>query len=364
MPGCEKHNKLILFSGGKMFTRILVIFLFSITISAQSHDNYIQGRILEKNTGKPLPGVNVYLNETYHGTTSDINGSFKIISIIPGRHELVASMIGYEVFTSTVNIESNTHMEFNVDLVEKLYEFGTVEVIAEKPTDWLDNYEQFKRLFLGSSKYSDNCEITNNVVLNFKKESGSLAAFASEPLIVQNNALGYNIRIDLLQFNYNMNEESVNYKIKTFYAEISTDDEINKGCWEINRNEAYYGSLQHFLKCLVNKRTKENGFDLKIVKQPAYYESDPAGYKSIEDDAIIDNDRYGLLTRIVFSDYLRVIYNAPLSNDYELSFLKLNYSEATLDDSGIPMETIPFKTYSNWAVKGVADLLPKYFTPD
>lgn len=192
----------------------------------------------------------------------------------------------------------------------------------------------------------------------------NLDAFSKEPLVVINNALGYEIRIDLLNFEYDMNDKSVNYRIKTFYKEIDTTNALVKDTWEINRWHAYNGSLQHFLKCLAKRTTKENGFDLKIVKQPVYHEKDPAGYKSIDDDALIKYDMYGFITKIVFNDYLRVIYNDPLSRDFQLSFIKLNYRAATLDEYGVPMETTPFKTYGNWAIKGVADLLPKYFVPD
>lgn len=47
---------------------------------------------------EPLAYVNIFLASTDQGCSSDLNGYYSIIGIIPGRYQLIASHIGYETF--------------------------------------------------------------------------------------------------------------------------------------------------------------------------------------------------------------------------------------------------------------------------
>src|SRR3989304_133987 len=61
----------------------------------------IAGRILDKETGEPMPGVNVVVKGTTLGTSTDLDGYYAILHVPPGVHTVVASMVGYS--TVTVN---------------------------------------------------------------------------------------------------------------------------------------------------------------------------------------------------------------------------------------------------------------------
>jgi len=73
-----------------------IIFLFRGILFPQPFHNSITGIILDNATLEPLSNVNIYISNTTWGTTSQIDGSFKLSSIIPGNHEIVFSMIGYD----------------------------------------------------------------------------------------------------------------------------------------------------------------------------------------------------------------------------------------------------------------------------
>ncbi|MGC9363679.1 MAG: carboxypeptidase-like regulatory domain-containing protein [Fidelibacterota bacterium] len=64
------------------------------------------GKIVDKNTGDPIVGANIYIEGTSMGTASDINGDYFIINIPPGTYTLICSYVGYERI-SVVNIEVN-----------------------------------------------------------------------------------------------------------------------------------------------------------------------------------------------------------------------------------------------------------------
>ena len=56
----------------------------------------IAGRIIDRESGEPLVGVNVVIEESYLGASSDSDGRYFIINISPGIYSLQVSMIGYE----------------------------------------------------------------------------------------------------------------------------------------------------------------------------------------------------------------------------------------------------------------------------
>ncbi|MEL6820877.1 MAG: carboxypeptidase-like regulatory domain-containing protein [Calditrichota bacterium] len=56
----------------------------------------IVGIITDKDTGEPLIGANVVVDGRPLGSTTDIDGSFLILNVPPGRYTLIAQYIGYQ----------------------------------------------------------------------------------------------------------------------------------------------------------------------------------------------------------------------------------------------------------------------------
>ncbi|MBN1153818.1 TonB-dependent receptor, partial [candidate division KSB1 bacterium] len=83
-------------------------------LSAQTRSR-IAGSVKEADTGKPLAGVNVFIENTYLGAVTDEKGNFIIINVPVGTYDLKASMMGYsaqvmrQVMVSTDRI---TRVEF------------------------------------------------------------------------------------------------------------------------------------------------------------------------------------------------------------------------------------------------------------
>ena len=83
--------------------RIIFVFLFSLTILCVSSSNLfagvtgkIRGKVIDKKTNQPLPGVNIIIQGTSIGAASDLNGVFNILQVPPGVYTLKASMVGYQ----------------------------------------------------------------------------------------------------------------------------------------------------------------------------------------------------------------------------------------------------------------------------
>lgn len=91
---------------------IVLIFGFNANIEAGTTGKIV-GRVADKDTGEPLIGVNVQIVGTFLGAASDIDGTFIIMQVPPGKYTLEVSYLGYK----TQNIEN---VGVSIDLTTKL----------------------------------------------------------------------------------------------------------------------------------------------------------------------------------------------------------------------------------------------------
>ncbi len=94
----------------------------------------IAGVVTDKESGEPLPGVNVMIVGTTVGAATNIHGEFFIINVPPGTYTLRATLIGYgpvETKNVQVTVDLTTPVDFK--LSTQTIEMGTVTVEAERP---------------------------------------------------------------------------------------------------------------------------------------------------------------------------------------------------------------------------------------
>ena len=74
---------------------VSIIFLLALSMSlfAQTTGK-ITGTIKDASTGEPLIGVNVVLEDTYMGAASDVDGSFFILNVPPGKYTIKFMLTG------------------------------------------------------------------------------------------------------------------------------------------------------------------------------------------------------------------------------------------------------------------------------
>ncbi len=347
---------------------LFICFLvFSRVILSQEFSNSIRGKVTDAKTGEPLINANVFISETLWGSTTDNNGNYEIMSINPGKHELVISILGYEVKIKGFNIKKNQRLSFDFKLNPKSYELDEIVVDTERPKEWYKNLKLFKELFLGKSEFTKDCIIENELYLNFSHGSNSrnLYAETSRPLIVKNYALGFKIESILLSFSYIGGTTNLKYLIKPKYSLMEPEDENQKREWEKNRAIAYYGSMNHLLSSLVNRKSNEEGYMILLSSEINTDKNRPimGGKMPTKKDSLL---RPGMLkgeTIMKFKDYLYVNYFNELSDKQLISYLKLNYEDVTIDKYGYTQEAIPFICIGHFAKTGMANILPKYYKP-
>jgi len=86
---------------------LLVLLGFSLRLTpalAQQGIGVVRGTVVDGETGESLIGVNIILQNTATGTTTDLNGNYELRFIEPGTFTLVFSYIGYDSKT-VANVE-------------------------------------------------------------------------------------------------------------------------------------------------------------------------------------------------------------------------------------------------------------------
>ena len=69
--------------------------------------NQLQGYVSDAN-GQPVPGVNIYILDSYDGAASSVDGSFSFQTDTRGDQVLVASSIGFSEFRQKVDVDHST----------------------------------------------------------------------------------------------------------------------------------------------------------------------------------------------------------------------------------------------------------------
>ncbi len=242
-----------------MWTRLLFIVAVCNIHSAICQQNFLTGHIADTQTNLPLPFVSVYLSNTSFVTESDSLGRFKLANIPFGKYTLAASMVGYQTFTQAITIDEKPIEPINIKMQVSENVLGEVSVKAKRDKKWAAQFKIFENEFFGNHAFKKQCKILNSWVLDFEeKPSGIFKATASQPLAVENRALGYKIYYDLKHFKVSGNGFNLQGFVR--FIELGYDNKKQLEEYERNRDAAFVGSERHFLKSLVTHRLKQEGF--------------------------------------------------------------------------------------------------------
>lgn len=72
----------------------------------RTHGQQVSGAVTEC-SGAPVPGANVYIENTYDGSSTDENGRFSFITGLRGQQMLAVSCIGFALFRKTVALDGS-----------------------------------------------------------------------------------------------------------------------------------------------------------------------------------------------------------------------------------------------------------------
>ncbi len=119
---------------------LLALMIISILSFSQSmeYTQTVRGKVIDKFTQITLPGATIIVLNTdpVIGTTTNINGEFRIKNIPLGRQNIRISFIGYHTrVISNLNLTSGKEIVLNIELEEQVHKIDEVEIIARQPKD-------------------------------------------------------------------------------------------------------------------------------------------------------------------------------------------------------------------------------------
>lgn len=232
-----------------------------VSVYSQGTAGTLSGTVVDSAGQKPIAGVSVFLNSTSIGTITHSDGSFVLGPIPRGKYQLVISAIGYATFVT--DISGNQPMPaLAVVLHPKATELAAFTVEPYLKDGWQQYGKIFLDNFIGRGENAGSCRIKNKdaVRFHYSHKNSQLTVTATEPLIIENDALGYTIEYRLVEFSCNFSTNIVMYFGYPFFREMTTSREGRRHRWEEHRQAAYSGSMMHFMRCLYNDRLAEAGF--------------------------------------------------------------------------------------------------------
>lgn len=91
----------------------------------------VTGRVVDADSGQPIPGAQVFLEGTGVGTFTNAQGRFVLSGVPPGRYRLHVSLIGFS--TQTIPIEVGRDQTAPVEIALAFEEVAFEEIVVDGP---------------------------------------------------------------------------------------------------------------------------------------------------------------------------------------------------------------------------------------
>lgn len=228
----------------------------------------ISGTVVDAETNQPLEGASVFAQNTTKGTATDKGGAFKLY-LDKGGYEINITFTGYA--SKTINLSEITgDRTFNLQLQKADNTLNEVVIknSNEVPEGWSKYGDFFMKHFIGATPNADSSTLLNPEAVKFYyyKRTDRLKILATEPLQIQNRALGYNLRYDLDSFVYFFKTDVNSYRGKCLFLPM-TGDAAQQTAWLKRRKETYYGSRLHFIRSYYDSSLKNEGFTVDLYEK-------------------------------------------------------------------------------------------------
>lgn len=352
---------------------IAVFFLSFLFLEGTSHGQQIfRGSVIDASRNEPVPYATIFLTNTTFGVSADEDGKFTM-KVPVGNYDVVVRMLGFESLNFALNTSELQPQGYRIMLTPLEDELDEIEVEDERDPAWYRNLDIFKFYFLGSSQNARKSELKNEKVLRLddQSEKNVLNAKAVDVLRIDNPNLGYNIQFLLTNFRFEKRSRYIFYGGNPLFILDTTLSKAKLRRVESNREEAYRGSLQHFIRALYRGQTVEEGFEIRrldrLPKGNGFL--DQLGSQVLDPETLITRGKDGKVT-ISYDFHLHILYKLEKeSTEYEgimngkrsvnqSSLMKLEVASMELYDNGSYPDPFGIMVEGYMAWERVADLLP------
>lgn len=249
--------------------KYIIIFLF-ISFSLISYSQVIKGTIFDQQTNNSISFASIYFSGTFDGIISDQDGNFELDITKHASRPLTISAVGYYSYTLTEFLSKEPLVVY---LIPKIYEIKEVAISSKSLSrDRKANLKIFKNAFLGKTKNARKCKIMNeeDITFNYGFDSDTLKAYAREPILIHNGALGYNITYYLDEFEYYKKSGNFFFNGNIIFNEDLISESGQKQSYYRSRKYAYSGSRMNFFRALWADDLKSTKFSVKNLENKEY----------------------------------------------------------------------------------------------
>ena len=118
----------------------LIIFLIAsinnVPIWSQQATGSVSGVVREQSSGETMPGVNIVIEGTLKGTSTDADGHFTIGGLNPGKYNLIMTFISYKTLkVDGIEVKSGQTSEVAAAMSDASIELNDVVIVATKRND-------------------------------------------------------------------------------------------------------------------------------------------------------------------------------------------------------------------------------------
>lgn len=352
-----------------------IIFLLLITSSTYAQVVNIKGKVVDEKTKEVLPYANLFIGNTTKGTSTNETGEFVFTNLPIGSYNVVTSMVGYLPKSIPIVIkEANSVVEIEISLLPSEQILDEISVKSSKDKVWDAQLKRFKNIFLGITENAKKCKIINPYVIDFEEKDDKLFAKSSQPILIENLALGYKLTFVMKAFEVSKTDFLI--AGDTFFEELlaSPKEEIT---WKEKRLEAYQGSINHFLQSLARRTSSQDEFNVYAYLPNATAKTTNSFVDNlvtqkivvkVNPDSLISQD--GTMTYLDLTKDIEIHYTQKTEfkgpyNDinYQISKFESKKKVVRYNQYGLfenPFDVFVVGSFSNHRI---ADLLPIDFQP-
>lgn len=350
----------------------LLLFLISIPFISQAQIT-ISGKVIDSASREPLQGASVFAQNTTLGTVTNKDGEFSL-QLKSGGYELIFSFTGYQ--NKEIRITDNKSQQLELEMIKEDKTLG--EVVIQSSNEVADGWEKYGDFFLshfiGATPFAEKCTLQNRDAVKFYyyRRSDKLKVLATEPLLINNEALGYDLRYQLDSFVYYYKTDLSAYRGTCFFTEkLGTVSQAM--VWKENRDKAYFGSRLHFMRSFYDSTVKQDGFTVDLLddndKNKFNRLVNPLAeeYYSVSDSLDEVEMYYPRKISVTYTKagpenaYLQQ-YKLPLDVGVQISYIDI-LNPVAIKQNGYYYDQKDWINQGYWSWKNLADLLPYDYLP-
>ena len=284
----------------------------------------LYGSVVDDATGETLIGVNILIEGTDKGTTTDIDGNFVLEDLSPGAYNITASYLGYQTFTiSNVLVQSKGNDDLNFRLLPSSVEIQVVEVTANPFRTSLESPVSLQRLSPEEIRtYPGGNNDIAKVVQSLPGVSGSIGGFRNDVIIrggAPNENVYYLDGVEIPNINHFSTQGSAGGPVGLLNVDFIENVELSASGFGARYDNPLSGVLQ-FDQKVGNQRERQT--NLRISASETSLTTEGPLFKKGDKDS---KTSYIVSARRSYLQFLFELIGLPIRPDYWDYQYKINH---------------------------------------